>query len=970
MFTYNETFKLYDENYKPYGIDIEACNHLWHKHIRPVKEGMAIAACGNKYFLKTPLTENYRVDYEFSFNYITDFAGATLYAGYERTGHSGYELVLKWKRQEKIFEITLRNLVDDRTESETVKSVPTDFFPDGGKLCRVSLVQSGNRITVRANDAEEISFDVETKVGETGFGRPNFIGEIIYRKAEYSAEVEKKVITPAVKVEIPMEEGGTMPLTMEYELYECSGRRYLRASLDGGPQYRESYPDYDPEGKREQYVVEQWYFDKPYFGFGDKKYYYTMDRIATSDGMHWKGILDVFLGMVDFPLTMTVAVDKVDSAFSFGYEYLWVKGFSAQEGKAEYNFAKDGRYLGKTIFPDTFSLKSPENKYAVSMIEDTVYEAEIVRDHFRRGHFFTEDENIDFEIIANTEKKYITYKAELRNVFDEALEALPINEGKITHSPLPVGVYRVHLFVYYGGEILTEVNTVFEVFDKTGEKCAPLESGLPMLYSTPNEQKYLDRDKFDPWNIGRADNTEHFYAVSSFISYVGEKKRVWEVIKKFGRKWYAWLTKRIYGSHEEATPEKHPEVTKNADYLRYDHDFLAGAYCYWAGKKTYDFFEDFLDKTEGAREVVGKTREEPYTLEHHFKLLKNYKKEFFDAFVEESVRLRKEDVKKLRSYNPDVKFAGYGPFAIYAAHLRSYSLLEYHAFPTNKDLFELFFSGFCQFEDYPASCAYQTYRGPFGVGTMLAKIPSLVFYPEQYKSAIGGCIDGHVKFANPPLGKYDMPLWFNTTLTRDYVYNAAVKTKDGYRFWDTYGFMHGDHHEEQDDAFIKDWKYILRHKPRSKPRSPIFFAEFPKEESQVDSDFATEENWRVFYNRSEEGIAHLYEASRLYGLPMGAFASWDALDTLTENDTDLIILPSIVGLSDIRLEKLRKLYKNGVSLFAVSRIDGLEDILRLTVTLNTVNTFLLGRILYSEDILKTVNTAHGKEIHTAIVKFS
>ena len=401
---------------------------------------------------------------------------------------------------------------------------------------------------------------------------------------------------------------------------------------------------------------------------------------------------------------------------------------------------------------------------------------------------------------------------------------------------------------------------------------------------------------------------------------------MWEVIKKFGRKWYAWLTKRIYGSHEEATPEKHPEVTKNADYLRYDHDFLAGAYCYWAGKKTYDFFEDFLDKTEGAREVVGKTREEPYTLEHHFKLLKNYKKEFFDAFVEESVRLRKEDVKKLRSYNPDVKFAGYGPFAIYAAHLRSYSLLEYHAFPTNKDLFELFFSGFCQFEDYPASCAYQTYRGPFGVGTMLAKIPSLVFYPEQYKSAIGGCIDGHVKFANPPLGKYDMPLWFNTTLTRDYVYNAAVKTKDGYRFWDTYGFMHGDHHEEQDDAFIKDWKYILRHKPRSKPRSPIFFAEFPKEESLVDSEFATEENWRVFYNRSEEGIAHLYETSRLFGLPMGAFASWDALDTLTENDTDLIILPSIVGLSDIRLEKLRKLYKNGVSLFAVSRVDGLEDL--------------------------------------------
>ena len=52
MFSFEENFKLYDQDYIPYGIDIEACNHLWHKHIRPVPDGMAIAACGNKYFLK------------------------------------------------------------------------------------------------------------------------------------------------------------------------------------------------------------------------------------------------------------------------------------------------------------------------------------------------------------------------------------------------------------------------------------------------------------------------------------------------------------------------------------------------------------------------------------------------------------------------------------------------------------------------------------------------------------------------------------------------------------------------------------------------------------------------------------------------------------------------------------------------------------------------------------------------------
>ena len=927
MFNFKESFKLYDENYKPYGIEIEACNHLWHKHIRPVREGMAIAAVGNKYFLKVPEVSEYSVDYEFSFNYITDKASATLYSGYERVGRSGYEIILTWNKTEGSLEAILRTLNDDRTEKEEKKTVKTDFFPDAGKVCRVTLTSSENRLTVKAENAEHINFSVAPRKGAVGFGRPNFIGEIIYESATFTANIETKTVNAPVKVEIPLLEGGTMPLTVEYELYECKGERYLKATLDGGPSYREKYPYYDPEGTRNQYAVEQWYMTRPYFAFGGEKFYFSMGNINTSDGMHWKGILDVFLGMVDFPVSLTVPVKKVDSDYSFGYEHLWVKGYSMQQGKGEYNFSKNGEYLGKTAFPDTFELRSPDDKYAVSMIEDSVYEAEVVRDHLRRNHFFSDDEEINFTVFTNTEKKYITYKAELRNVFDETMEELTVDEsGRMTHSPLPVGVYRVHLFVYYGGEIFRELNTVFEVFDKEGKKCAPLESGLPVLFSTPNEQKYLDRDKFDPWNPGKPDNTEHFYALSAFLPYVGERKRVWEVIKKFGRKWYAWLTNRIYGTHGEATPEKHPEVVKNADYLRYDHDFLAGAYCYWAGKCTYEFFEDYLDSTEGARETVGHRRGEEYTMTEHFKLLSNYKTDFFEKFVNESVSRREKDVKKLYSHNPDLKFAGYGPYAIYAAYLRSYSLLEYHAFPTDRRLFDLFFSGFCQFEDYPASCAYRTYRGPFGVGTMLAKIPELVFYPEQYKASIGGCIDGHVKFANPPLGKYGMPLWFNTTLAREYVYNSAVKTKDGYSFWDTYGFMHGDYPQEQDDAFIKDWKYILRHKPLKMKKSPIFFAEFPKWESRVESDFCTEQNWRVFLNSSEEGIAHLYETARLFGLPMGAYAPWDALDTLTENDTDLIILPTTVGLSEKRLQKLRKLYKNGVSLFAVSRVDGLEDL--------------------------------------------
>ena len=359
MFTFSESFKLYDENYKPYGIEIEACNHLWHKHIRAVKEGMAIAAAGNKYFLKVPEVSEYSVCYEFSFNYITDFAAANLYSGYERVGHSGYEIILKWKKNEKLFEVTLRTLTDDRTESEVVKSVECEFFPKAGEKCKVSLTADKKSLTLKTENTEDIVFDATERVGVVGFGRPNFIGEIIYESAEFSCNAEIKAVNAPVKVEIPLEEGGTMPLTMEYELFEADGNRYLKATLDGGPQYRPNYPYYDPEGKKGQYVVETVYMTKPYFGYGDRKYYFTMGKIANSEGVHWKGILDVFLGIIDFPISLTVPVEKIDANYSFGFENCSVKGYAMQGGKAEYNYSPDGKYLGKTVFPDTFELHSP-----------------------------------------------------------------------------------------------------------------------------------------------------------------------------------------------------------------------------------------------------------------------------------------------------------------------------------------------------------------------------------------------------------------------------------------------------------------------------------------------------------------------------------------------------------------------------------------------------------------------------------
>lgn len=957
MFVFTENFKLYDGDYKPYGIDIEAATLLWHDHIRPVEQGMAIAAPGNKYFLKIPPVSRFSANFDFSFNYISESVGISLYVGYDRCTRSGRGITITWHRERSELDVALTDLLHDRDSGSEIRTVPATGFPLEGEIHRVALSSDGTRLCLTVDDNVDVTFDVELEEGAVGFSRPNFIGEVVYHSASIETDLEPCDLAPPVKVKIPTLEGGTMPLTVEYKLFTAGKQSYLTATLDGGPQYRPDYEYYDPDLTREQYVVEAWYMNRPYVSYGGNKYYLAMGNVNLSDGVHWKGILDVYLGIVELPVSITVAVEECDSPYTFGYEHLTVKGYAMQEGRGEYNFSKNGEYLGKTVFPDTFILASPEDKYAVSMIEDSVYDFETVRQHFKLAHYFAEDEAISFTLRKNTDKKYLTYRARLEDVFGDSIEELEVApDGSILHTPLPIGVYRVNYTVLYGGRELETLDVVFEVYDRTGERCAPIESGLPVLYSTPNEQKYLDRDKFDPWNLGAPSNAEHFYALSSFLGYVGERKRVWEVIKKFGRKWYAWLTRRIYGTDAAASPELHPDVARNADYLRYDSDFWAGSYNFVYGRRTLPLLEDFLDGHEGAREYVGHSRGEVYDHKKHYLFMKKYGREWSDHLVSESVKAQRKTLAMLRTYNPDVKLAGYGPYAIYSSYLRSYSLLEYYSLPTDSDMHDLYFNGFCQFEDYPASCSYQTLRGPFGVGTMLAKMPNAVFYPEQYKSSVGGCIDGHVKHSNPPLGKYDMPIWFNVTLAREYVYNTAVKTKDGYRFWDTYGFMHGDHPEAQDDFFIRNWKYILRHKPKSVTRSPIYIAEFPKEESVYEENFSTVQNWRVWYNRSEEGIAHLYETSRLYGLPMGAYATWDALDTLTPEDTDLLVLPSTTSLSPERIDKLRELYRDGVSLFAVGRVDGLEDLFGVALAPHSEHIYSLEADSGNEDIYPYTDT--------------
>ena len=935
MFCFKETFACMDEAYKPYGIRIESSSALWHKHARASEGSYTVYCTGNKYLLEMPMTGSFSMELAYLFEVLNNYAGISAFFGYDPESHTGYELRAEWHKHERTMVCTLFSIKEELyTAIASAVSENVDF-PQAGTEYTLTVRMEAGELTAVSSDGTSASFVLPSCRGMLGFSRPDFVGSVSFRSV--TASSDEIDVTPGedVTVTIPTVNGGTMPLRVTYSTFTADGKPYLTATLDGGPQYRsdETYHPY-PVNRVGQYAVERWFMTRPYIRVNGKAYHFSMGEVNLVDPhLAWKELLYPLMHFIDLPLSLTVPMNGAavtdGAGYAFGYDELFVTGYRMQCGKNEFNFSHDGTYLGETVFPDTFRLCSPADKRAVQMIPDTVFDAETVRDHFARNHYFAENEEIVFRIFSHTDKSYITYEAELQNVFGERMEGLSVDDGVIRHDPLPVGVYRVNLTVYYGGEVLDEINTAFEVFDETGERCAPLESGLPVMFSMPNEQQYLDRDPFDPWNNGAPANLEHYFSCTAFTGYVAEHRRTWEVTKKFGRTWYVWLSNhRTMLEHDW---HDHMDILKNADYVYYPSDYewaVLRSDCSTEGQwaqmpKTVELLNEFLDTTEGARELVGYTRGGRVTDDHIAALHKYYQNAWYELLQSRVAACFAEQNETFTAINPKFKRACYGPFNVYVSHMRTSNLSESTGLASDDRLSDVIYTGFAQFEDYPYSCAYQTYRGAFGAGATLVNSPRLAIYPEQYKSARGGCIDGAVYYANPPIGAYVMPDWFNTSLTREYVYNTARKTEDGFAYWNTYGFMKSDLSDAEMDPFVRDWKYVLRHQPKRPYRSAVYVCQFDPEDNSFDGAYP---GWRTPFNRSEEGVGYLYEVSRLAGLPSGFYASWETLLTVTAEDTDVVVLPSTRGVGEEVIAHIRALYEAGVSLIAVGRVDGLEDL--------------------------------------------
>lgn len=941
------------------GFYVEDNSFFTHHHSR-VENGIFYISCkGNNFIFKTPSLYTFTADLILGSHNVEGNTGLRFLYGYNRDFRQGYVVDFDFNGQTvkvkhgKIYKGEL-----------TVIEEKNEICSNDLKAFDISFRNNGNKLNVSLFDIElEFNTENEYAQGYIGIAFLTNVGEIAVFESTISSDdqMEYSELSEEKTAEIPLRNGGNMPYTLSYKMVEWNGTRYLEYKLDGGPQYRENYPEYPRY--TDQYTVEKDFFTDPYIAIYRKndcknilkRTIYDGSFGVSDPGLHWS-ILRKCFNVIDLPMKGTVCLDeKIDVSdinISFGYSSLVACGYRMQDERdVEFIFDYVSSALlseGKTIGTEYIDVKSHSEK-TLSLIPNHIYDRDTVINHIERNHFFAESEKIIFNVnvITDKDKDFVTVKAELHDVYGDRMNSMTCSVSDsnfvFTNDVLNIGVYRARFTAYYGDVQFLENEVVFEVYDSAGKLCAPLESGLPVLFSMPNEQKYLDRDAFDLYNPVPNCNMEHYYSYSGMPGDIGMKKRIWETNRLFGRKWYVWdsdhrtLTKEEFEKYNE-------DILRHSDYCYYTtpyewacvrHDLLETKT--YNGRKLINDLKDFL-KIHPEYNVIGlEDSHDSITNEQLAKLLKVCLKEWTEYahnIIEKSII---EQNKWIKSINPDVKRACYGPFPIYYGSLTTHHGMNYVGSKPEGFLAEHLFDGFAQLEDYPYSCSYNTFKGAGFLMHTLLHNPNLTVYPEEYTSSPGGCIDGAVKDAHPPIGKYDMQPYFNVSHSYEYAFNTSHLRTDGFAYWSTYGFMQRDFTEEFTDAFIKGWKNVNDHKPVRPLKSTAFLSEVSLSEDNVITK--GEELW--ISNRSNAGLAYMFETSRLSGLPNGFTVSYESILNLTPEMTDCIVLPSMSFAPENVIHHIRKLYSEGVSLYAIGDVKGLEDIFEVENCKNKAEIFKL-----------------------------
>ncbi|MBR3942297.1 MAG: hypothetical protein IKJ55_02980, partial [Clostridia bacterium] len=811
----------------------------------------------------------------------------------------------------------------------------------------------------------DFAFDVKNTKGKLAIERVDFIGELLIESVGFTSNdtFETENIILETKVDIPLTNGGDIPYTVSWEINKVEDEYYLTAKLDGGVKTRKV----NREDRPGQYAVERDWMTDPYIGIGtpdalSRNFCIAQGEKAFIDPNIFWECQKGFFGDTELPIVNTYKIPEHlicdEMEFVFGYADLDCTGFGTQRGGSEFRFTPDGKLIyegGKADGSDIYELYSQEDKVALSFVPEDCYKKEDVIWHIKYNHYFDVSEDIEFTFVMQTmtNPDFLEIKASVINVYEtETLGTYPaeveISKWKYgynqmtakVHVPkMEIGVYKAEFVILYGGKEHKRYVKVFEVFDQNSDENPALKSGLPFIFSMPNEQKWLMRNAFDLWTPMKSCDVVHYYNCATDTPVEATIRKQWKLNKKFKREWFLWLASRTCKNWQDR--EYYRELIENCDYLFLSYNekdvdlSQSGLFPFCTEFHLYQNFmrraeervgmtDEFLKLNPEIAEKVDYKPGMEFTFERYLNMFEVCASEWIAHQNKKGLEYIKAQNEEIAKVNPNVKRSLYGPINMYVTPTLTNHSLQFYCTDDYKAVADDIYTGFTVFEDYPFSCAYQTYRAPFTFMTLLLHAPKLRLYPEQYSGSKGGCIDGAVKFAHPPMGQYSVEPYQVASHAFEYVFNTAYKLEDGYHYWDTYGFHRGP---GLIPGLVLEWKYVVQNKPKQPLKAIAYLAEYTDKEDYLEVLEAREDLKNVFMvNPSEIGHGLIHECTRECGVPNGFALKADTLKTLSAKECDVLVVPNIKYAEKEVTTQIRRLYNEGVNLIAVSDVTGLEDL--------------------------------------------
>lgn len=987
-------FKLYDdfsthcENKMPYSIFVERHTEIENLHAGEVGGEFALKSIGNRFILKTPALKNFEFSTHFGFTSMAEFkTNLILHFGYDKVCRKGKAIKIEYDL-ENSFEVSLIS-VDRSTEVVLSTVVLNDIHIEEGDRILFSVSCLNGKIEGLVAD-KSFSFSVDAEYGYLALERENYIGMCLmsYVLVESNDDIKEEKLIEDMTVEVPILHGGDIPYNLTFNIFRQNEECYADVVLSGGTSTREK----NPMDRPGQYVAETDTITAPYVKFkvGDyeEKYYIFNDsKVITDPNIFWQVLNDIW-EVPEIPMKRVFPISEKlfnkDLIITYGYEKFSAKGYTPNGGAGEFVYDLSGKLLygGDPLSGNVFEILSPKDKKIISYIPKTAYKYDEIVKHLEGNHYFEIDEdiNLTFRVRTKLNPEYIWVKAQILDVYEREILAEYTPEIKvedklfdfntvtaeIAHKPLPEKLYRARFTLCYGDSEIEEYTRTFEVYDTESDITPAMASGLPVTFSMPNEQKWLERSAFDLWNPMPSLDSEHYISIIADTPIEAERRRVWEVIKPFKRKWFAWLQNRTCRNYQ---PEDHPDTVKYSDYLYYApeevfpmRNDLQRLISYTNSIELRSILNDFLNlhpeikekvrftvpTDDGEIRLTGFFEEE---IDEECWIDNERLKEFLDLCHEEWFeyaieRLHQGILKQneiLKEYNPNFKRAIYGPFNQYINCTLSYHTIRSFGLYNDERLVKDVYTGFAIFEDYPRSCSYQTYRGAFAVMTLNLHTPDLLVYPEQYQgSDRGGCIDGAVKFSNAPMGQYLCDDNFIATQSYEYIFNTPCIREEGFSYWHNYGFHRANFNSRRWNELIKGWANVIDNKPLKPHKAPAYLVQYNDREDEFDNDTKSLINHMSINNRSEHAHGVLYECQREAGLNAGFGVKWENLKDIKAEDCEYLVIPDLRDAPKGAVEEIRRLYIEGVGLIAVSYIDGLEDIfgVKANKQIKTVTTIM------------------------------